>query len=159
MTEELERSVIELIATDRLHMPISSMSGKLKRRQPKIAKALDLNEYEKNFEGERVYARIEEEDIMKSRTMKEGVEAFSDKYPRYGTILRGLIEEERAAKETHLYYGVNDGRRLTADDYIGVMTNLGFTEVTAQKLYPELMSISRGMKRKRQETERRILIG
>ena len=159
MTEELERSVIELIATDRLHMPISSMSGKLKRRQPKIAKALDLDEHDGDFEGERVYARVEEEDIMKSRTMKEGVTAFSEKYPRYGKILRGLIEEERAAKETHLYFGVNEGRRLTADDYVGVMTDLGFTDVAAQRLYPELMNISRGMKRKRQEVERRILIG
>ena len=33
--EELERRVIQLIATDRIEVPISSISGKLKKRKPK----------------------------------------------------------------------------------------------------------------------------
>lgn len=35
-----ERQLIELIATDRIEMPISSMSGKLKRQKPKLAQAV-----------------------------------------------------------------------------------------------------------------------
>ena len=41
--EELERQLIEIVATDRIDVPISSMSGKLKRRKPKLAKAVDLS--------------------------------------------------------------------------------------------------------------------
>ena len=39
MTEQLERQFIEIVAMDRIDRPISSMSGKLKRQKPKLAKA------------------------------------------------------------------------------------------------------------------------
>ncbi len=42
MTNNIERQVIEIIATDRIDIPISSMSGKLKRGKKKLAQALEL---------------------------------------------------------------------------------------------------------------------
>ena len=36
MTEQIERQIIELIATDRIDIPVSSMSGKLKRKKPSL---------------------------------------------------------------------------------------------------------------------------
>jgi hypothetical protein len=158
MTENLERRIIELVAADRIDIPISSMSGKLKRMKPKLADKVDILGYDNFYVGNRVYARVESEDKMKARGMNEGIELFEREFPRYGKIVRGMIEEQRAKKETHLYFGVNEGSKLTADDYMGVMTNLGFNESTARSLYPELMDISRKLSRKRQE-ERSILIG
>ncbi|MEK6846863.1 MAG: hypothetical protein AABY16_01705 [Nanoarchaeota archaeon] len=157
MSETTERQIIELIATDRIDIPISSMSGKLKRQKPKLAEAIDLGGRSR-YNGERVYARVESEDREKARGMREGVEEFSRKFPQYGKILDGIIEEKRVERETHLYFGIQEGRRLTADDYMGVMQNLGFTESTARSLYPELMEISRNLSRKRDE-ERSVLIG
>ena len=156
MTETLERQMIEIIATDRIDKPISSMSGKLKRRKPKLAKAIELpgNKYE----GERVWARVDEEDKQKTRGMKEGIEKFEENFPRYGKILRGYIEEQRTVRERYLVFGMNDGCRITSKDYMGVMQNLGFSPAIAERLYPELMDISHKLKRKRDETERSILI-
>ena len=157
--EMLERQIIQLIATDRIHVPISSMSGKLKRIEPKLAKAVDLSDYDGSFIGKRVYARVETDDTtMKARTMADAIKQFEGEYPRHGKILVGMIEEERAAKETYLYFGVNSGCKLTADDYMGVMTNLGLSESTVRGLYPELMEISRRMAKKRDE-ERSVMIG
>ena len=154
---EIERQIIELIATDRTDIPISSMSGKLKRMKPKMAQAIDF-EGRTSYQGERVYARVQYEEKEKARGMREGVEAFADRFPQYGKILNGIIEEKRVERETHLYFGLQEGRRLTADDYMGAMQNLGFTEGTAKSLYPELMDISRNLSKKRDE-ERSILIG
>lgn len=154
---ELERQIIELIATDRTDIPISSMSGKLKRLKPKLAQAIDF-EGRTSYQGERVYARVQYEEKEKARGMREGVEEFERKFPQYGKILNGIIEEKRVERETHLYFGLQEGRRLTADDYIGVMKNLGFTESTALSLYPELMDISRNLSRQRNE-ERSVMIG
>jgi hypothetical protein len=53
---------------------------------------------------------------------------------------------------------MNPNCRLTADDYMNVMSDLGFTEATARTLYPELMDVSRKMSRQRDE-ERSILVG
>ena len=157
MTETFERQIIELIAVDRLHIPISSMDGKLKRQKPKIAQAIQLPGT--RFQGERVYARVSVDDVTeKARTMRDAVDAFAEQYPRHGKILNGIIEETRQYKETNLYFGVNQGCKLTADDYLGVMENLGFTEATARNLYPELMDVSRKISRKRDE-ERSVLIG
>ena len=153
-----ERQVLELIATDRLHIPISSISGKLKRREPKLAQELDLVEG-RPFFGERSYARVETDDRMKARGMAEGIAKFAEEFPRYGTILKGYIEEERANSETHVYFGMNSGARLTQADYLGVMINLGFSEGSAMALYAPLMEASRTISRKRDEDERSVLIG
>ena len=157
MTNDIERKIITLIATDRIDIPISSMSGKLKRAKPKIGK--DIAEIiSESYEGERVYARIAQEDEMKARGMKEGIALFSQQFPRYGSILSGMIEEQRAYREKHLYFGTNPGARLTADDYLDVMTGLGFSELRSRELYPELMEVSRNISRKRDE-ERSVMVG
>jgi len=96
-----EKQIIELIAMDRIDKPISSMSGKLKRRKSKLSKTIDLTAYDGNFEGERSYARVEETDGMKARGVKEGIAKFADEFPRHGKILNGYIEEQRAIRETN----------------------------------------------------------
>jgi len=158
MTKKIEKQIIELIATDRISIPVKSMGGKLDRLKPKLGKKINLSNFDDDFVGNRVYARIEDNETMKARGMKQGIDKFSEKYPRYGKILTGCIEEERQVREINLYFGVNEDCRLTSEDYIGVMTNLGFTEQTSRKLYPELMDISRNLSRKRDE-ERSVLIG
>tara|TARA_Y100000310_G_scaffold342910_1_gene448205 strand:- start:1838 stop:2299 length:462 start_codon:yes stop_codon:yes gene_type:complete len=153
----MEKQLIEIIATDRIDIPISSMSGKLKRKKPKLAKALDFGK-KKSFEGDRTYARVKTEDKMKARGMREGINLFSEEFPRYGKILNGMIEEKRAKSETHLYFGMYEGCRLTSDDYMSVMTDLGFSEQRAESLYQELMKVSRNLTKKREE-ERSVMIG
>ncbi len=153
----VEEKLIELIAVDRIDKPISSMSGKIKRLKPKIAKEID-SEIIESYEGKRVWARIDEEDHQKARGLKEGIEKFCNEFPKYGKILKGYIEEQRAIRERYLVFGMQPESRITSADYVGVMKNLGFTEVTAEKLYPELMEISRKLSKKREEYERSILI-
>jgi hypothetical protein len=156
MTQELERQLIEIVAMDRIDRPISSMSGKLKRRKPKLAQAVELPR--RNYQGERVWAKVSDKDRQKARGMKEGIAKFEDQFPKYGKILRGYIEEQRTIRETHLYFGMREGCRITSTDYMGVMKDLGFSPTVAERLYPELMDISHKLARKRDETERSILI-
>ncbi len=157
MAYNTERQLIELIATDRIEIPISSMSGKLKRQKPEIAREV-AEGFNVRYSGERAYARVEAEDKMKARGMREGIEMFVQEFPEYGAILNTMIEYQRAIKETHLYFGMKDGCRIAADDYREVMTNLGFTPAMAEELYPALMEVSRKLSRQRSE-ERSILIG
>ena len=125
--------------------------------KPKLASEITLPG--NNYSGERVYARVENNSTTENaRTMREAINYFAEQFPRHGKILNGLIEETRAAKETTLYFGVNPGCRLTADDYLGVMANLGFTEAQARNLYEPLLDTSRAIARKRGE-ERSILVG
>ncbi|MCX8159157.1 MAG: hypothetical protein N3D20_02595 [Candidatus Pacearchaeota archaeon] len=155
--EILEKKIIELIATDRIEIPISSISGKLKRIKPKLAEEIVLPE-NKRYNGERAYAKIEEENKEKARTLKEAIEEFCQKYPRYGEVLKGIIAEKRIERETHLYFGLKEGCHLTSEDYIAVLKELGFGKITAERLYPELIEISRNMQKKRGNPERSILI-
>lgn len=162
MTGQFERKLIDLVATDRIYVPISSMAGKLERSRPKLARDVAetvLSSGATRFNGERVYATVDADDRMKARGMREGVELFGQQFPRYGQILNGMIEEQRALRETHLNFGVYDGCKLTADDYMNVMGNLGFTQAEARNLYPSLMDISRKLTKQRGEKERSILVG
>ena len=156
MTQELERQLIEIVAVDRIDRPISSMSGKLKRKKPKLAQAVEIPK--RGYKGERVWAKVSEADKQKARGTKEGISKFCDEFPKYGKILQGYIEEQRTIRERYVVFGMNSGCRITSQDYMEVMENLGFTPTTAERLYPELMDISRKMARKRDETERSILI-
>lgn len=153
-----ERQVLELIATDRLHIPISSISGKLKRREPKLAQELGLVEG-RPFIGERAYARVETENKDKARRLADAVAAYCVDRPREGAILQGYIAETRVEAETHVYFGMHPGARLTQADYLGVMTDLGFSNGSAMALYEPLMEASRSISRKRDEGERSVLIG
>jgi hypothetical protein len=153
----VEQGLIRLIATDRIEIPISSMSGKLKRQKPKIAQEA-ADGFNLRYSGERTYARVETDDKEKARGIAEGIEEFKNLYPKEGEVLQELIDETRKQKETHLYFGMNAGCRITADDYRQVMTDLGFTPAMAEELYPALMDVSRKLSRQRGE-ERSIMIG
>ena len=155
--DELEQKVKELVAMDRIYRPLSSMAHKLEKRRPKLARAIDLSKYKRGFVGERFYARLETDDKHKAKGMREGIAKFVKQFPREGKILEGYIAEQRKLTETQLYFGVNDGCKLTADDYMAVMADLGFSPVGAKRLYPELMNVSRNLARRRKETERSIL--
>lgn len=158
VNEQLERQVLELVAADRLFIPVSSMDNKLKRRREKMAGTIELPG-SRTYRGERVFAKTEDSDKMKARTMKEAVSAFVEQYPRHGKVLQGMIAEKRLQRETHLYYGVKDGCRLTSDDYLNVMKDLGFGPESAKSLYHELIEVSRNLSRKRAEGKRSILVG
>ncbi|MEK6885834.1 MAG: hypothetical protein AABX17_02620 [Nanoarchaeota archaeon] len=147
--EKLERQIIELVAADRAYIPVSSMDGKLKRIRVKLAQGIIVPNG--RYAGERVFAEVDDTDCMKARGIKEGIEEFERRYPQKGSELRSLIEEKRMERETHLYFGINPGCRLTADDYLGVMANLGFTEAQARTLYNPLIETSRAIAKKRDE--------
>jgi len=156
VNEQLERQVIKLIALDRIDIPVSSMSGKLKREKPKVAREIQVPRG--NYSGDRVYARVEEEEGQKARGMKEAIDIFCEKHEQYGVELRGLIAEQRTTREPHLYFGMQEGCRLTSADYMDVMTSLGFSEAKAESMYQELMDASRKISKARCE-ERSILVG
>jgi hypothetical protein len=157
--EETEAQIIALVAADRLYRPISSMGGKLDRLRPKLARAIDLDPYKGKFQGERVYARVEAEDRLKARGMQDGVEQFCTEHPKMGEVLTQMIEDSRSVSETYMHFGVNEGSRLSSEDYMSAMRSLKFSEAEARKLYEPLMEVSRKMAKKREENERAILIG
>tara|TARA_Y100000034_G_C6775935_1_gene346476 strand:+ start:132 stop:602 length:471 start_codon:yes stop_codon:yes gene_type:complete len=155
---ETEKQILELIAVDRLDIPVSSLSGKLKRKKPVMAKSIDMEQYDGNFETDRVYARVETENLLKAKSMRGAVDEFSEKHPKYGKILEGIIKKKRDKSETHLYFGMHEDKKLTSSDYVGVMRDLGFSEHQARRLYPQMMEFSHKLNRKRGE-ERSVLIG
>jgi hypothetical protein len=154
----MENKVLSLIAQDRLHIPLSSLDQKLKRSKTKEAKDIASKLGSSRFVGERLYAFVESEDKDRARGMKEAFAEFSAEFPKYGAILAGKIAEKRTVAEEHLYFGVNPGCRLTADDYMEVMTDLGLSENTARSLYPDLMDVSRKLAKARSE-DRSIIVG
>jgi len=162
MTEELERRTIELVATDRLYVPSSSFDGKLERRRPKLAAGLGLTS--RGYQGERTYVRIETKDKKEARGLRNGIAKFAEQYPDHAGILEQCIKEERTVREKRMYFGVQDGKRLTNDDYMAVLTGMGLGPVTAQKYCDVALDISRRMQQEREkkgkpEAERSILIG
>lgn len=154
----METQIIQLIARDRLEIPLSSLYQKVKKVKAKDAKSLaDLLGGEE-FENERVYAHVDKEDKERARGMKEAVAEFAKQFPKHGRILYEKIAQKRTIAEEHLYFGVNTGCRLTTDDYIGVMQSLGMSDSVARNFYPELINMSRKLAKEREE-ERSIIVG
>lgn len=159
MSQELERAVIGLVATDRLYRPSSSFDGKLERRRPKIAKAIiGCKEFDGSFQGDRAYARFEADNKQVARGMRDGITKFTQEFPQYGAILNGMIEEKRAKSEKHLYFGMQDGRRLAHEDYMSVLTDMGLSEQRAEQYYEVAIEISRTLQKKSGDIERSVLV-
>lgn len=154
-----EKVVLELIATDRLYIPMSSLGKKLERSRKSLAKGIAEVVGTEGFDGERFYARVEEEDREKARGMREAVDLFKQKHPAYGRELEDMIREKRNVREKHLEFGMQPEKRLTADDYLGVMQSLGFTEATARAMYPDLMQVSYSLQKKRNFEQRSVIVG
>ena len=154
--ETLERQIIELIAADRFSIATSSIDRKLSRMRPELARAVELPG--KKYFGERAYARVVDEEGRKARGMKEAIKVFCNRHPQYGKELNGLIAEQRTMTEPTLYFGMQTGCRLTTDDYLGVMSNIGFTDAQSKVLYEPLIETSRAIAKKRDE-ERSIVLG
>ena len=53
---------------------------------------------------------------------------------------------------------MNEGKRLTEDDYSGVLVKMGFSEGMAKNMYPALIEASRKISKARDE-ERSVMIG
>ena len=158
----MEQKIIQLIAQDRLEIPLSSLYQKVKRVKKKeagsLADKLAESEFEGEFDGVRTFAYVTDEDKNKARTMKSAVEEFCVEFPKYGTILKGKIAEKRTLTEKHLYFGVHNGARLSTDDYIAVMQSLGLSEHSARTLYPDLLKVSRKLTSEREE-DRSVIVG
>jgi hypothetical protein len=135
------------------------MDNKLKRQREKAALGIAFPEGEDSFQGERVFARLSYDTENKARGLKSGIEAFKEAHPKYGTILQEMIDEQRKLSETHLYFGLQEGKHLSSEDYLGVMQNLGFSEHAARRVYPDLMEASRKIARNRGYADRSILVG
>jgi len=156
----MEKKLIELIARDRIEIPLSSIEQKLRRARAAMAKefAQDYCSEGVRFVGERSYAFTEVEDKDRARGMKEAISEFTEEFPKYGKILQGKVAEKRVTAEEHLYFGMNDGCRITTDDYLGVMKSVGLSEGTSRALYPELMDVSRKLSKARDE-DRSVIVG
>lgn len=162
MAENIEQKILYLVATDKSEIPVSSFDGKLKRLRTKLASGIDLSDYDNDFSGERVFARVEESDEMRARGLREAINEFRREYPKYGKILEKLIKQKRNQREVHLYFGMQPESKLTREDYVKVMRDLGLSQHSAERLYPILMEISSGLQQKRKKTGkdvRSIIIG
>jgi len=153
----MENQIVKLIAEDRLQVPMSSLEQKVRKSKMSDAKSIAEMIGEK-FDGNRVYAFVEEEDKDRARGMKEAVAEFEQEFPKYGAILKGKINEKRKLSEKYLYFGLYDGCKLTSEDYLGVLQNIGLTERAARELYPELLNLSRKLVKGKGE-ERSIIVG
>jgi hypothetical protein len=154
---ELEKNVRDMIAYDILQAPLSSFYQKAKRRKNDLSEVI-VAQIEDGETGERIIARLETREQEKARTMKEGIEAFKNKHPRYGNLLEGLIAEKRLQKNRILVYGVQEKFKLGDADYVRVLQDLDLDKRTASMLYPRLKKLSDTLGKAKEASYREMLV-
>ncbi len=155
---ELEKRVRRLISSDISYRVLKSLGEKGVRRLTKVAtEIVDL--LDKEEVNERFFAYLEESEEEKSRTLREGIYLFKIENPRYGDILEGMIAQKRVQRNKNLVYGLNPGYKLSEEDYIHVIMDLGFERREASAIYPHLLRISESLKKANEQEKRTILIG
>ncbi|MBI2046707.1 hypothetical protein HYT26_00890, partial [Candidatus Pacearchaeota archaeon] len=100
----------------------------------------------------------EKPEEMKARTQNEGIDEFCKKYPQYGKILNGLIEEKRMGRCNYLVYRLKEGYKLSEEDYVKVIRDLGFDEREAAAIYSHILSYSERVGKAGESNERTILL-
>lgn len=99
--------------------------------------------------------RVKEE---KSKTLREGINAFKKEYSSYGKILEGLIAKKRIKRNKNLVYRLNKGYNLSEEDYVWVIMDLGFDRREASAMYPHILAISERLGKANEQMERTILL-
>jgi len=155
---ELEKKVRRLIAADITYRVLKSLGEKGVRRLNKRAVEIVNLLYEGEEMNERFFVGFEKTQEEKARTMKEGINAFNKKYPRYGKILEGLIAQKRIERNKNLVYRLNEGYNLSEEDYVQIMIDLGFERREASAMYPHILSISERLEKADEHKERTILL-
>jgi hypothetical protein len=155
---EIEKFVRWLISSDILYRPLKSLGEKGLRRLNKTAKEIcDLLKEGEEI-GERVFAKIEEKEEEKARTLREGIDAFKKEYPKEGEILEKMISEKRKQSNKYLIYGLQENFKLGEEDYIRVMMDLGFERREASAVYPHIIAISERLGKAKAQVQRKILV-
>ncbi|MFH1311031.1 MAG: hypothetical protein ABIH65_01345 [Nanoarchaeota archaeon] len=155
---EIEKFVRWLISSDILYRPLKSLGEKGLRRLDKKAKEISDLLKEGEEIGERVFAKTEKKEEEKARTLREGINAFTKKYPKYGDILEKMIAEKRKRNNKYLIYGLQENFKLGEEDYIRVMMDLGFDRREASAVYPHIIAVSERLGKAKAQTQRTILI-
>jgi hypothetical protein len=155
---EIEKHVRKMISIDILCRPLKSFGEKGIRSLDKLAKnTSDLLEQGKDI-GDRVNVEIKELEEKKARTLKEGIDEYSEKHPQQGKELKRIIAEKRKKRNKYLVYGLEEDYKLGEEDYIKVMINLGFSSREAAAIYSHILNYSERMGKAYENTERKILL-
>lgn len=154
----LEKRVRRLIAGDITYRVLKSLGEKGIRRLKKGAKEIVNLLGEGEEPNNRFYVGIEKSEEEKSKTLREGINAFKKKYSSYGKILEGLIAQKRIERNKNLVYGLNEGYHLSEEDYVQIMIDLGFEKREASAMYPHILAISERLKKADEQLERTILL-
>ena len=164
MTEQnYEAQVRKLIAFDNIDIPLCALHKRVDRRHKKLAESLE----EPVDAGEDfgcTEVNVDFRNKQRARAIKEAVSEFCKKYPAPGRQLKKMIAVNRTMRETYLQYGLPEGRRISSQDYIAAMTDVGLTQTQAEAFYPRVLEVSRTLQRARgKETTtsglREVLIG
>ena len=155
---ELENKVRRLIAGDITSKVLKSLGDKGDRRLKKGAKEIVnlLNEGEEP--NDRFCVGIKKTKEEKARTLRKGINAFKKKYSRYGDILEGIIAEKRIKRNKNLVYRLNKGYKLSEEDYVQIIMDLGFEKREASAMYPHILAISERLEKADEQMERTILL-
>ena len=155
---ELEKKVRKLIASDISYRVLKSLGEKGVRRLDKIAREIE-EALETEEENERFFAQIKTTPEEKARTLRQGIDAFKEEHPRYGLLLEEMIAKKRIQSNKYLFYKLNSGYKLSEEDYVQVIIDLGFERREASAMYPHILSISERLRKADETLERSILLG
>ena len=147
MTRNYELDVRKLIAFDNLDIPLSALHNRIDRRHKTLAQSLESPIDSCEDFGEAI-VEVEYQDKKKARALTEAVKEFCEIYPVQGRKLKKIITVKRTMRETYLHYGFPKGRRISQQDYIHAMIDVGLTKAQAENFYPKVLEISRRLLRK-----------
>lgn len=163
MKNKITIATENLVAYRRINMPLASLYKKAERRMDPIANSIYkmlVKGYQMS-EGARVIADIEtKRKEARARTIREAVDEFKEKHPKYGEVLEKLIQEKRKKKTTYLVYGRVGEEDLPQMAYISVLKELdpNLTTTQATTLYQSLSYVADKLEAKKKEGLERILI-
>ncbi|MDA3854855.1 MAG: hypothetical protein PF569_01255 [Candidatus Woesearchaeota archaeon] len=108
------------------------------------------------IQGSPVTANYRFENYDKSRTLTEGINEFSQRFPQYGEKLKTIIDETRKTKRRYLTFSATD--ELPENIYQGALESIGIPEHMRDSMLENILEISDKFSKKRKDGLTEILI-
>ena len=127
MPKYLDAAVEALVAYETVARPLDALSKRSKRVRDEVVPSVVGSLRRGNKVDGPCYARLEIKTSQLARGMRDGIDLFCEKHPKYGKILNECIQEKRDQRRTSLIFG-GDFDEIPDEVYHEVLMDIGIPE-------------------------------
>ncbi len=152
MPKYLDAVIEALVAYETVARPLDALAKRSKRVRDEVVPCVVGSLRRGNQTDGPCYAHLEIKTSQLSRGMRDGIDLFCEKHPKYGKILNDCIQEKRDQRRTSLVFG-GEFSEIPDEVYHEVLEDIGIPENHVRSTLQTVRRMTDDLANQRTETK------